>query len=406
MKIMYKSILILTTLIIALSCVQEKMITPDSSFILTYQRDGQANALAGTPFYIIPTGSGEFFTLFDGTKGHIYGEEGAKGTDFNKADSLSLSYSIAGTYSVTLLTSSTGNFGKDFSNAVKTVDVVVVDQRNSFTVFNIGGTNGVFAPNNEIQFSVPDVVIDFNFSAVFGIDSNDAKVFVNGVEQVTGVTVNDFSKPVTYSIKSGQGNEKQYTVKFTTFPASSEKMITKFMLGKSPGGNSEIGVIDETTKTINLIANYATNLTTARLVLATSYGSTVYVNNALYSDRKNYNLVTTKSIKVVAQNNTEVTYTLNAVADNAVSSFTFAGLVPAPAGIIDVVNKTITVEVLIGTDVTKLVALWKGSIGKVTVTGVIQTNGVSVNDFTATQSYVFYKGTVIGDRYKVTVKIK
>jgi hypothetical protein len=406
MKITYKSILILTTLIIAISCVQEKMITPDPSFILSFQRDGQSSALAGTPFYIIPKGSGEFFTLFDGTKGHIYGEDGAKGVDFNKADSLSINYSTSGTYSLTLLTSSTGNFGKDFSNAVKTVDVIVVDQRNSFTVFNIGGTDGVFAPNNEIQFSVPDIVTDFNFPAIFGINSDNAKAFVNGVEQVSGVTVNDFSQPVTYTVKSGQGNERQYTVKFTTFPASAEKMITKFMLGKSPGGNSEIGVIDETTKTINITANYATNLTSVRLVLASSYGSTVNVNNALYSDRKNYNLVTTKSIKVVAQNNTEVTYTLNTVADNAVSSFTFAGLVPAPIGVIDAVNKTVTVEVLIGTDITKLVALWKGSIGKVTVTGVTQTNGVTVNDFSTTLSYVFYKGSVPGDRYKVIVKIK
>ena len=38
-----------------------------------------------------------------------------------------------------------------------------------------------------------------NLTATF--DSSGAKVYVDGVEQVSGVTVNDFSKPVTYTVK-------------------------------------------------------------------------------------------------------------------------------------------------------------------------------------------------------------
>lgn len=406
MKIMYKSIVFLIALFITSSCVKEEMILTDPSFILSFQRDGKTDALAGTPFYITPTGSGEFFTLFDGTKGHVWGEVGAIGIDFNQSDSMSVSYYIAGKFQLTLVASSYGNFGKELSRISKTVEVNVIDIRNSFSVFAINGIDGVFAPNNEILFSVPDVVSDFKFTALFGLESDSSKVYVNNVVQTSGVTINDFTQPVVYTIKSLQGTEKQYTVKFTTVPSSGEKVITKLELGA--GGNGEIGEIDEINKIIKLTVNYASNPTSVKLIFASSFGSTIYLNGALYSTRTAYNVSTTgiKKIKVIAQNKTEVEYTLSVILDNPVSKFTFAGLVPAPEGVIDVAAKTINVDVLKGTDITKLTAVWTGSIGTVTVATIVQTNGKTVNDFSNPVTYTFYKGSTPGDKYVVTVNVK
>jgi len=405
MKIIYKSILILITMIIVSSCVKEEMINPDPSFILTYQRAGQTNALAGTKFYVIPTGTGEFFTLYDGLKGHIWGEAGAKGIDFNKADSLMVYYSTAGTYKLTLVTSSNGNFGNDYKVTSKTEDVVVIDQRNSFKTFNINDTDGNFALNNEILFSFPDAVTDFHFAAKFSMDSPDAKTYVNGVEQVSGETINDFSQPVVYTVKSGQGNDQLYTVKISTFPSSAEKVLSKFELGV--GGNGEVGVIDEENKVINLTANYSTNLAAVRLILASSYASAILINNFAYSERKNYDMAkAVKAIKIVAQNATEVEYTIKTTIDNPVSTFTFAGLVPEPVGVIDAAAKTISIDVLKGTDVSKLIAKWTGSIGKVTIGTMVQSNGVTPNNFSKPLIYTFYKGSTAGDKYTVTINIK
>ena len=113
-----------------------------------------------------------------------------------------------------------------------------------------------------------------------------------------------------------------------------------------------------------------------------------------------------KEVKVIAQNKTEVTYSLKVTSENPVTKFTFAGLVPAPLGVIDVANKAIAIDVYPGTDITNLVALWTGSLGKVTIAGVPQTNGVTVNNFSTTLTYTFYRGTVPGERYKVTVNLK
>lgn len=406
MKTIFKYIAILITFIISYSCAEEEMIVADPNFELSLQREGKTDAEAGTPFYIIPTGSGEFITLFDGTPGHVWGEQGASGLDFNKADSLAITYNTAGTYNLTLVASSTGSFGDDFSRDAKTIQVNVVDKRNSFTVFNINGVDGTITKDNEILFSVPSSVTDFYFIPVFGLQSDLSKVYVNGVEQTSSVTSNDFSQPVVYTVKAAEGNEKTYTVKFSTFPASNEKQLTKLAFGV--GGNNEVGIINDTTKTITVNANYATNLSSVRLILASSYASKVYVGTTLYSDRKGYNLSPTgiKTIKVVAQDNSETEYSLNIIPNSPVTAFTFEGLIPAPQGVIDAAKKTITVDVLKGTDITKLAAKWVGSTGKVTIGTASQTNGVTVNDFSKPVTYTFYKGSTAGDKYTVTVNVK
>jgi len=80
--------------------------------------------------------------------------------------------------------------------------------------------------------------------------------------------------------------------------------------------------------------------------------------------------------------------------------------VPAPVGVIDHVAKTITLDVLKGTEITKLVAEWTGSIGTVKIGSVGQISGETENDFTNPLTYTFFKGTTAGDKYVVTVNVK
>lgn len=405
MKTINKCLTILIILIISISCAKEEMVAVDPGFILSYQRDGKTDASVGSTFYVIPTGSGEFLTLFSGTEGHVWGKPGAKGVDFNKADSVGLQYNDAGKYILTVVSTSSGNFGKEISRDAKSIEINALDYRNTFTVFNVNGVDGVISTDNLISFSIPDITADYNFIATFGVKSDLSKVYIDGVEQISGETVNDFSQDVVYTIVSSQGTENKYTVKFTAYPSSAEKKLTKFALGY--GGNNEIGEIDETNKTIRLIANYGTNLTSVRLVLESSYASKIYLNNILYSDKKNYNLSATgiNSVKVIAENNSEVEYAIIASSESPVSAFTFSGLYPEPQGVIDVSAKTITINVLKGTNVAQLVAKWIGSVGKVTIGTTTQTNGVTANNFTNPVTYKFYKGTSAGDSYIVTVNI-
>lgn len=43
-------------------------------------------------------------------------------------------------------------------------------------------------------------------------DSNAEKILVNGTEQESDITINDFSSPITYKVISAQGTEEEYTI--------------------------------------------------------------------------------------------------------------------------------------------------------------------------------------------------
>jgi hypothetical protein len=425
MKIIFVKIIAFIILAFSFAaCQQYEVMKPlKSDFKFSYERSGSTTAIAGTPFNVIFTGSGEFVTLYSGLDSlSTWGNKGAKGVDFNNADSLQLSFSNVGTYKVTVVVTSTGEFGNVVERDSLTKEVKVIDNRNLFTSFTINGVSGIISKDNEIQFSEPDATTDFNFKATFALNSSLAKVYVlNGtdkIEQKSGTTVNDFNPskaPVKYIVKSANGEENQYTVKFSTFVSSSEKKITKFVLKKvDTFGNGEVGVIDEANKTINVVANYGSPIKALRLDIESSYGSRILLNGTEAfpsSDAtQNYNIATTiKTIKVVAQNNTEQVYTLNVSQPLfPVESFVLLGLVPAPTGVIDNIAKTITINVLSGSDITKLTPKWNGTVGKVMVTGLVgnQINGVSVINFTAPKSYKFYSGSTSFVTYVVTVVVK
>lgn len=409
-----KYIFSLLLLVLLFVTCQPDEIDVNPEFKLSFIEQGRTNALAGTTYYVKRMGSGEFLTLYDGNKGAEWDSLGSKGVDFKMADSLPITYAKAGKYYLTVVATSSADFGNSFNRKVKTVEVNVVDERNEFTGFTINGVAGKFTADNQIQYSLPDITTNFNFAASFTLNSTSAKVYVNNIEQVSGVTTNDFSPTgsVVYVVKSAQGNEKTYTVKFSTFPASSEKQLTKFQLfANEPklgyvDSNSELATINEANKTINLAVNYGTKVTAVKFKVESSPLSSVLVNNQAYTETKRYNLNTISSVKVVAQNGSSENYTLSLISQNPILSFTFDGLVPAPAGIIDPVAKTVTINVLSGTDITKLIAKWTGSVGIVKVASVDQVNGVTTNDFTTPKVYSFYKGTTLGDSYTVTVNVK
>ena len=56
-------------------------------------------------------------------------------------------------------------------------------------------------------------------SLIASFDPGDSKVYVDGVEQISGVTVNDFSSPVTYEVKGERDFSFVVTVKGSGLPA-------------------------------------------------------------------------------------------------------------------------------------------------------------------------------------------
>lgn len=425
MKVIYKYIVLLIAVFTINSCAEESFTEVRPDFILSFQRDGKTTALAGTQFYVIPTVKAEFLTLYNGTKGHVWGEEGAIGTDLNKADSIGIRYDSIGHFTVSLVATSIGKLGEKITKLAKSVEVNVVDDRNVITQFAMNNMAGIIG-ENEITFSMPDFTTNFRFKPYFGVASNSVSciVSVNGVKQESGVSEQLFtpSVPVVYTVKSPTGKEKIYSVIVTTYKSSAECKLLKFNLASGIGTNGfgEAGIIDEVNKTITLNTNYATDLSSVRIKPEFSYASTLKIGNTSYSASKGYNLSNLPIIKVTAEDKVTIsTYTLNLNIQPPVLDFFFTGFNPAPIRVIDTASKTITIDLAKGTDISKLKAVWTGTSGIVAlkngVNETIQTNGVTENDFTVPQKYTFYKGNgsandlsmlVKGDEYTVIVNLK
>ena len=139
-----------------------------------------------------------------------------------------------------------------------------------------------------------------------------AGVTVNGAQQVSGTTANDFTKPVVYTIRAVDGSTEQYTVTVTVSP-NPAKAITAFSFA-SPAATA---VIDETGKTILATVPNGTDVT-ALVATFTSSGKSVSVGAAPQASGATANNFTGP-----------VTYTVAAV-DGTTSSYTVTVTVCGP----------------------------------------------------------------------------
>jgi len=418
MKLIYNFIFLLIFSITIPSCVTDNLIEVNPDFMLSFQRTNVNRAYVGTNFYVIRKGTGQFFTLYDGSPGHVWGEQDATGVFFNNADSLPVNYSQPGKYQLTVVASSAENFGSKLLRQIKTVEINTIDDRNSIVEFYFADNTGKILytgkiVEDSINVPVPNILTNLNFYPIFVLSSNLAKVYVNDIVQSSGANINSFAQDLDYKVVADDGNSKIYHVKAKKYQASSDKNITKFSLGAYNAAiaykNSfgETAAIDVNDSTLSLSLNYGTLRTSVQLIIESSFGSSIFIDGLAYNpSKKNYNLNTITQITVVAQNGTQKNYSLNLADQNPFQTFTFAGLVPSPIGIIDNTAHTITLNVLNGTNLKNLAALWTGTSGKVMVGSIIQTNGSTTNDFSSPVSFSLYKGTTLSSTYQIIVNVK
>ena len=106
------------------------------------------------------------------------------------------------------ITSNTINVGYAGTNLMS---MSLLKENNQTAVYK-DLTLDVDASTNKISISSPFISSP---NLVMTFETNGMKVLVNGVEQVSGETVNDFSEPVTYTVVAGEEVSAEYTVNVT-----------------------------------------------------------------------------------------------------------------------------------------------------------------------------------------------
>ncbi len=100
---------------------------------------------------------------------------------------------------------------------------------------NIPVNSSAFISGTDITIYLPPGTVSNALKASFTLSGN-ASVTVSGVDQQSGVTANDFTHPVTYTISTGGGVTQNYNVTLITDIAAVDQLVSAFMTKyKVPG---------------------------------------------------------------------------------------------------------------------------------------------------------------------------
>ncbi len=281
-------------------------------------------------------------------------------------------------------------FAQDNSSKVYTVIVVVTPRVKSaakeILSFSVSSPNtSCVVSTNTITATVPYGTDVKNMIATF-VASDSAKVYVNSVLQTSGVTKQDFSSPVVYTVIAEDGTTNNYTVTITIAAKvlSSAKDIISFAI-QTPAISCSVNGTD-----IKAELPFGTDLKQLIAVFSVSPLSTVTINGKSQVSGSTVNdfsnlLTYTVTAEDGSYQNYDVTLTV-ATKSKAKEITEFSLVNPAITATID--QNTITATVPFGTDVTKLVANFTVSnLATVSVNGVAQISGQTSNDFSQALSY-------------------
>ena len=256
----------------------------------------------------------------------------------------------------------------------------------AITAISVAGSTGIIDETAKtIAVTVPNGTNVTALVATF--TTSGAIVKVGTTVQSSGVTANNFTTPVAYTVTAADGTSVTYSITVSV-AAISAKAITTYSFVGFPGS---AGIIDETAKTIAVTVPNGTDLT-ALIATFTTTGASVMVGTTVQTSGVTPNNFTTPVTYIVtAADATTVTYsvtvTASSISAKAFTAYSFAGF-PNSAGIIDEAAKTIAVTVPNGTNVTALVAIFATTGSSVKVGTTTQTSGVTANNFTTPAAYI------------------
>jgi len=239
--------------------------------------------------------------------------------------------------------------------------------------------------------------------------SQFATVNIGGVPQVTAVTPNDFTNPVSYTVVAQDGSSEIYTVTVSIENEAEKHFNTFGFVNASP-------TISLNIDNVNRLINISIPNSSSRLGLIATFTVSAGVE-AYIGGVKQVSGVTANDFDVVrtytlqADDGSTIDYQVtvtNAVIQtgNTISAFSFTDFDPDVIATIDQANLTITAQLPLGSSLTNLVATFTRSLlSEVTVGGAVQVSGTTANDFSNPVTYVCTAEDGTSKTYVVTVTV-
>jgi len=270
----------------------------------------------------------------------------------------------------------------------------------SFSFASPAVTGTITDSSKTVAVSVPSGTNVTALKATFV--STGTSVKVGTVVQTSGITSNNFTTPVTYTVVAADGSTQAYLVT-VTIGANTAKALTSFSF-TSP---AVTGTITDSSKTVEVSVPSGTNVTALKATFV-STGTSVKVGTVVQTSGttpNNFTSPVTYTV-VAADGSTQayvITVTVGANPAKALTSFSFAS--PAISGTITESSKTVAISVPFGTDLTALVATFVSTGASVKVGTVVQTSGTTPNNFTSPVTYTVVAADGSTQAYVVTVTV-
>ncbi len=267
----------------------------------------------------------------------------------------------------------------------------------AITAFSLNDVSGIINETEKtIAISIPFGTDVTNMVATF--TTTGARVRVGSMIQESGVTANNFTAPIIYTVTATDNTTQNYTVTVIV-ATSSAKTITAFSL------NSVVGTINETSKTITVVMPSGTSANNLVATFTTT-GASIRVGSMIQESGITANNFTSLVVYTViaadaSTQNYTVTVTVATSSAKAITAFSLNGAV----GTINQTNKTIAVVMPYGTSVTNLVANYTTTGVSVKVNGIEQQNGVTAHNFTSPVTYTVTAADVSTQDYTVTATV-
>ncbi len=266
----------------------------------------------------------------------------------------------------------------------------------AFGIVNPAATGTVNEGAKTISVTVPYGTDTTALTATF--TTTGTSVVVGSTVQVSGVTVNNFSIPVVYTVNAADGTTQNYTVTVTV-ASSSAKALSSFAIVSPPAP----GVIDETAKTVSVTVPFGTDVTTLTATFTTTGAGVTVGGTAQVSGITTNDFTNSVEYAVRAADGSIAKYTVTVTvapsSAKAITSYSILGV----AGIINETAKTISVNLPEGTVVTALPATFTTTGAGVTIGGTAQVSGVTPNNFTSLVKYTVTAADGSQVDYTVTV---
>lgn len=299
-----------------------------------------------------------------------------------------------------------GQTPNDFTQPIKYTVTAADGSSETFTInvsdattadiksFSINGSIGTInEADKTIGLTLP---YDTDLTTLTAMFTATGRVSVGTTEQDSGVTSNDFTNPVKYTVSSADGsNQVTFTV-IVSIAKSSAKDITNYSI------NGVTAKIDEDAETISLNLPSGTDLT--HLVANfNSTGTSVLVKGITQSSGITQNNFTSALTYIVmAHDGSSKNYVVTVTAASSAKDITNYSI-NGVTGQINEAAKTISINLPSGTDLTHLVANFTSTGDSVKVDGTQEVSGVTINNFTTPVTYTVIAHDQTNQNFVVTV---